>query len=124
MMTGRLSLVDPDGSGVLAGAADWVRALVTGTPATIVATLAVAAVGLLMLQGRLPLRRGLTVALGFFVIFGAGAIADALLHLRDDSASVDVVAQAPPSAPAPVSVPAQPCPFGNFKCGIDPGRRC
>ncbi len=108
MISGQLSLVEPDGSGVLVAAANWVRALVTGTPATIVATLAVAAVGLLMLQGRLPLRRGLTVVLGCFVIFGAGAIADGLLRIRDDSVSGDFLAQAPPSVPPPVTVPAQP----------------
>lgn len=88
MMTDRFSLADPEQSGALMAAADWVCTLVTGTPATILATLAVAAIGVLMLQGRLPLRRGVTVVLGCFVIFGASSIADGLMQITEGESSV------------------------------------
>lgn len=83
MMSGRLSLADPGQGCALVLAANWVRALITGTPATIIATLAVASIGFLMLRGRLPLRRGLTVVLGCFVVFGASTIADGLVRISD-----------------------------------------
>lgn len=106
------SLADPTGSGSLAAAAGWIKALVTGTPATLVATIAIACVGFLMLQGRLPLRRGMTVVLGCFVIFGASAIADGLLRLGDaaggsDRGTIAPMIAASPSPPLP-PVPAQP----------------
>lgn len=52
-----------------------------GSVATMIAVIAVAAIGLLMLSGRLELRRGITVILGCFLLFGAGGIAAALTGL-------------------------------------------
>jgi type IV secretion system protein VirB2 len=45
-----------------------------GTVATVAAVIAVAAVGFMMLTGRMNWRHGATVILGCFVLFGAGAI--------------------------------------------------
>jgi len=56
----------------------WVQGAVLGTTATVVAIIAVAAIGLLMLTGRLELRRGVTVVIGCFILFGAGGIAASL----------------------------------------------
>ncbi|WP_333963801.1 TrbC/VirB2 family protein [Sphingomonas aurantiaca] len=98
MMEPRLSLADPGNSASLVAAATWVEALVTGTTATIVATIAVASVGFLMLQGRLPLRRGLVVVMGCFVIFGSGALAEGLLAVGQSAStftSSDTIAPPP-----------------------------
>lgn len=102
-------LTDPMGAGALVAAAAWVRALVTGTVATIIATIAVAGVGFLMLQGRLPLRRGIGVVLGCFVIFGAGVIANALMALATGGRELGPGAPVPISVrPTPVAPPPQP----------------
>lgn len=69
------SLTDPPMNSPIAGGALWVQSVALGTTATIVAIIAVAAVGLLMLTGRLDLRRGITTVIGCFVLFGASTIA-------------------------------------------------
>lgn len=68
---------DGDTNALLA-AGRWIEALLLGPLATSVAVIAVASVGLLMLTGRVNVRRGLTVILGCFILFGAGAIAQGL----------------------------------------------
>jgi len=110
-MLDHLWLADPEGSGSLVEAANWIRALVTGTPATMIATIAVAAVGILMLQGRFPLRRGVTVVLGCFLVFGAGAIADGLARINEEVSGRGhempfATIPSPPPSPS-VAVPSQ-----------------
>jgi type IV secretion system protein VirB2 len=65
---------DPQGSGVLVSAMHWLEGTLLGTVATVVAVIAVAAVGLLMLTGRISWRYGATVILGCFILFGAASI--------------------------------------------------
>ncbi|MDP3749264.1 MAG: TrbC/VirB2 family protein [Phenylobacterium sp.] len=65
---------DPAGSGVIVGAVSWLQGTLLGTVATVVAVIAVASVGLLMLTGRLSWRYGASVILGCFILFGASAI--------------------------------------------------
>jgi len=65
---------DPAGSGVLVGAMHWLQGTLLGTVATVVAVMAVAAVGFLMLTGRMNWRYGATVILGCFILFGAASI--------------------------------------------------
>jgi type IV secretion system protein VirB2 len=64
----------PAGSSPLIAALDWIQGTMLGNLATSAAVIAVAAVGFLMLTGRVDWRRGLTVVIGCFVIFGAAAI--------------------------------------------------
>ena len=68
------SLSDPAGSGVLVGAVRWLEGTLLGTVATVVAVIAVASVGFLMLTGRINWRYGATVILGCFILFGAASI--------------------------------------------------
>lgn len=68
------STSDPAGSSPLLGALDWVQGTLLGNLATTAAVIAVAVVGFLMLTGRIEWRRGLTVIVGCFIIFGATAI--------------------------------------------------
>ena len=65
---------DPAGSSPLIAALDWVQGTLLGNLATSAAVIAVAVVGLLMLTGRMDWRRGLTVVVGCFIIFGAVSI--------------------------------------------------
>lgn len=68
------SLSDPAGSGAIVSAVRWLEGTLLGTVATVVAIIAVASVGLLMLTGRINWRYGATVILGCFILFGAASI--------------------------------------------------
>lgn len=65
---------DPQGSGVIIGAVNWLQGTLLGTVATVVAVIAVASVGFMMLTGRINWRHGAIVILGCFILFGAGSI--------------------------------------------------
>ena len=65
---------DPQGSGPIVAALAWLQGTLLGNVATAVAVMAVAAVGFMMLTGRLNWRFGATVIIGCFILFGAGAI--------------------------------------------------
>ena len=65
---------DPEGSGVLVSAVNWLQGTLLGTIATVVAVIAVAAVGFMMLTGRVNWRHGAVVILGCFILFGAASI--------------------------------------------------
>lgn len=69
-----LAQVDPQGSGPIVNAVGWLQGTLLGTIATIVAVIAVAAVGFGMLTGRVNWRHGSVVILGCFVLFGAASI--------------------------------------------------
>jgi len=68
------TLADPAGSGVIVSAVRWLQGTLLGTVATVVAVIAVASVGFLMLTGRINWRYGATVILGCFILFGAASI--------------------------------------------------
>ena len=65
---------DPEGSGPILAALDWVKGTMLGNVATAVAVIAVAMVGFMMLTGRLNWKFGATVILGCFILFGSAAI--------------------------------------------------
>ncbi|MBX3594148.1 TrbC/VirB2 family protein [Sphingomonas sp.] len=65
---------DPAGSSALVSAVQWLQGTLLGTLATVVAVIAVAVVGLMMLTGRINWRHGATVILGCFILFGAASI--------------------------------------------------
>lgn len=65
---------DPAGSGPIVAALGWLQGTLMGNVATAVAVMAVAAVGFMMLTGRMNWRFGATVIIGCFILFGAGAI--------------------------------------------------
>ena len=62
------------GSSPINAALTWVQDTLLGNLATTAAVIAVAAVGFLMLTGRIEWKRGLIVVIGCFIIFGATAI--------------------------------------------------
>jgi type IV secretion system protein VirB2 len=68
------SYSDPQGSGVLVSAVGWLQHTLLGTVATVVAVIAVATVGFMMLTGRINWRYGVTVIIGCFILFGASSI--------------------------------------------------
>lgn len=66
--------LDPAGSGAISGALYWIQGTLMGTVATVAAVIAIAAVGFMMLTGRISWRYGATVILGCFILFGAASI--------------------------------------------------
>ncbi|AMG72879.1 TrbC/VirB2 family protein [Sphingopyxis granuli] len=86
------SLTDPPPGSPIAESLSWIQDATLGAVATTIAVIAVAAIGFLMLSGRLDLRRAVTVAVGCFLLFGAGRIAVGLTGLAG-------------AAPPPMAVP-------------------
>lgn len=65
---------DPAGSGPISAALGWIQGTMLGSVATAVAVMAVAAVGFMMLTGRMNWRFGASVIIGCFILFGAASI--------------------------------------------------
>lgn len=65
---------NPQGSGPIISALEWMQGTLLGNVATTAAVIAVAVVGLMMLTGRMNWRFGVTVIVGCFILFGATAI--------------------------------------------------
>jgi type IV secretion system protein VirB2 len=108
-----MSLSDPDGANPLVAATQWLQATMTGTVATAIAVLAVASVGALMRTGRLDWRRGATVVLGCFVLFGAASIA---AGIRGGLSGEETATRAPLPPPLPIVLmrPTTPKPPPGF----------
>lgn len=68
------ALPDPEGTGPIISAVNWLQGTLMGTFATVAAVIAVASVGFMMLTGRIDWRRGAIVILGCFILFGAASI--------------------------------------------------
>lgn len=64
----------PVGSSPILGAVSWIQETLLGQVATGAAVIAVAAVGFMMLTGRMNWKYGATVILGVFILFGASTI--------------------------------------------------
>ena len=105
------SLADPSGSSALAAAAGWVQQTMLGTVATSIAVIAVASIGLLMLSGRIDVRRGMTVVIGCFVLFGAPGIVAGIMGMAGGGVEAPVTAYAPPP---PVVAPPAPAATAQY----------
>jgi type IV secretory pathway VirB2 component (pilin) len=110
-----LSLADPAGSSVLVAAVQWLQDTLLGTVATSIAAICIAWVGLLMLSGRIDLRRAASVILGCFILFGAASIAAGIRAAAGLSGPVDppVFAAIPYVPPPPIPAPPPPPPPSN-----------
>ena len=92
-------------------AAEWLQDFLLGPPATTIAMLAVAWVGLQMLDGRISVRRGVEVILGCFILFSAPTIIAGLWGSTSDV----VVPQFEPSPlPSPTPSPSKPPPYDPY----------
>lgn len=107
-------LADPATPAPLFAAVTWIEQVVLGSLATSIAVIAVAVVGLMMLRGRLEVRRGVAVVFGCFVLFGAPVLATGIRGLASTVLPAPPVVRAPPPpdpmplARAPMPVPAPP----------------
>jgi type IV secretory pathway VirB2 component (pilin) len=97
-------LADPVTPAPLFAAVTWIEQAALGSLATSIAVIAVAVVGLMLLRGRLEVRRGITVILGCFVLFGAPVLAGGIRGLAS--------AVLPPP-PVRVVLPPEPVPLAR-----------
>lgn len=106
-----ISLADPTGTSPLVAAVQWLQGTLLGTVATTVAVMAIAWIGLMMLSGRIHYRRGATVILGCFVIFGASSIMAGVTTTvsRAGPAEPEISASIP-QPDMPRNIPASPPP--------------
>ena len=118
-----LSLTDPPPDSAIANGVAWMLGAALGTVATIVAVVAVATIGLLMLSGRLELRRGITLVLGCFILFGAGGIAAGLTGFAGTDALPPPVAKPVESPIVSRPAPAPPAAYDPYAGAWVPERR-
>lgn len=78
----------------MAAAAEWLSGLATGSIAMSLCVIAIAVLGMQMLAGRIPIRAGVQVVLGCFILLGAPTLASAFLALGEQAAG--------PAIPSPV----------------------
>ena len=109
------SLTDAPPASAIASAANWVNDLLFGPLATVIAVIAIAWIGFAMLSGRVDVRRGLSVVLGCFLLFGARGIADGLR-----SSAVSDGARTASAVPPPPVYPAAPPAAANNTNAFDP----
>lgn len=91
----------------------WLIQLSVGSLGTTVAILSVAGLGLAMLQGRLPTRRGAAAIAGCFILFSSHAIAAGLMSFGDGNA-VESRGATTAAAPAYVAPIPQPVPYDPY----------
>jgi type IV secretory pathway VirB2 component (pilin) len=89
----------PTPTNAIHAAVYWVEGALDGTFASILAVIAIASVGLLLMTGRVDVRRATQVIVGCFIIFGASAIAQGIIRSIGDGDS-----PAGPEAQAPMRV--------------------
>lgn len=73
-MTRRATMFEPIQVSAVGQAVAWLSGALLGSVGTMLCVLAVAVIGLLMLTGRLPVRQGLRVVIGCFLLLGAPLI--------------------------------------------------
>ena len=101
----------PAGQSVFVEAAKWIQDVLLGPASTSVAVIAIASTGLLMLSGRVDMRRGATIILGCFILFGAAGIGQGLrrtvvvLNAAGEISSIPVDHTPPPPLTAVEAAP-------------------
>jgi type IV secretory pathway VirB2 component (pilin) len=116
------SLFEGGGGTPMVGSARWVESVMLGEIALGLCVIAVAFTGAMMLTGRLPLREGVRVALGCFVLLGAPVIAAGLT--QGGSGLFDASSSMPPGAvqsemPRADLPPANYDPYAGASLGQD-----
>ena len=97
----------------LGRAAAWLQDALLGSVATVIGIVVIAALGMLMMQGRLPWRRGAMTVFGCFLVFGAPVIARGLLSASSSQAGGN-------RPEMTVSNPLPPIPAPSTSPGYDP----
>lgn len=94
---------NPAGS-VFVEAINWVEAVLLGPVAFAISVVGIALVGFLMLQGRIDWRRGATVCVGCFLVFGSRSVVLPILNIAQPVQPPLATPPELPPAPAPSPV--------------------
>lgn len=105
------SLFEAGGRMPMVESARWVENVLLGEFALGLCVIAVAFIGALMLTGRLPLREGMRVVVGCFVLLGSPMIATGLA--RGGNRTLEASSLPPPIA-VQIEVPRPGLPPSNF----------
>jgi type IV secretion system protein VirB2 len=100
------------GQGAIAGSVNWIEDIILGSVAISIATIAVAFLGMAMLNGRLDTRLAVRTAVGAFLIFGSAGVAKGIMANLPNQAYIPAEPEAvaaftvtapsvPQDAPAP-----------------------
>ena len=108
------SLFDKPGQPVLGGASDWAQGVLGGSLATSLCVIAIAVLGLLLLTGRLRVRRSVEVVLGCFLLLGAGLLATELQQLGQGVAGEQATGAGDEQIIVPTQPAAQPPPPAHY----------
>lgn len=118
-------VADTAPSNVFAVAVEWLQAVLLGSVASAVAVIAVASVGLLLLSGRIDMRRAAQAIFGCFILFGASSIATGIMDGVNRTDATAEIAPSPPPAVYPTAPvrPAQPAsPYDPYAGAAMPTR--
>ena len=105
------SLFEAGGGAPMVESTRWIEGILLGEIAIGLCAIAVALIGALMLTGRLPLREGMRVVVGCFVLLGAPVIASGLM--RGSSGQGEIPTSMPPIA-SETAVPRGDMPPANY----------
>lgn len=94
----------------LAAATELISGTLIGSVALTLCVIAIFAIGLMMLTGRLPLRQGMRVVIGCFVLLGAPAIALGLTGLGQGT----VTSEPLPPPPTELAEPREEMPPAQY----------
>ena len=98
------SLADPPGASVLLPAVSWLQSTLLGTFATVIAIIAIASIGFMLLTGRVNARSSAAAVVGCFVLFGASTIVMGL-QLAAGGSDAPVPPQRPVAPPPSIAAP-------------------
>lgn len=111
MMISTASLLDPLQDSAILAAIRWLEGVLLGSLATTIGVIAIAAIGLLMLGGYVPVRRGASAVLGCFILFGAPGIVAGLRSAIPESFPRAMAEESLPQVQQP-AMPRPPSPQG------------
>jgi type IV secretory pathway VirB2 component (pilin) len=97
----------PMSPGALVTAANWLQQVVAGNAALALGVIAIAVLGLAMFNGQVSVRRGLTVVMGCFLLFGAPSVGRVLSGFASGSRA-QIGTPSPDTDARPASLPAPP----------------
>ncbi len=111
------SLFDKPGQPVFGVASEWTHGVLGGSLATSLCVIAIAVLGLLLLTGRLQVRRSVEVVLGCFLLLGCGLLAAQLQQLAGGVAAGQGAATeqiiVPQQVPTQLAPPAHYDPYAG-----------
>ncbi len=99
------SLFDAPREAVISTGSDWMTGLIGGSLAVSLCVIAMGILGMLILTGRLHLRRGAQVVLGCFLLLGSAMLARGMVGLGEGGDAAGAETVLPPPQPSATPLP-------------------